>query len=229
MPQVFGGTEEALIENLIGYTLTEQVQINMTTGAFQKIKVQPDTLNRASDPALMSLLEGQGVVIKSLTNKVKSISEAPERSERSVPTLCPKELHELALVWNHPQRVTRVLYYLKCAFLKEALPLDTMTRTPQWDDEAQKPVPFSLSDDQKKDTTVWTEVVETEDSAGDAHMDDSSGTPPPRCCPRTALRYSWWSLYGCSCGPLSNVTKNGTSQTPLHQSKPQRIRTSPQA
>ena len=28
----FGGTEEALIENLIGYTLTEQVQINMTTG-----------------------------------------------------------------------------------------------------------------------------------------------------------------------------------------------------
>ena len=27
----FGGIEEALIENLIGYTLTEQVQINMTT------------------------------------------------------------------------------------------------------------------------------------------------------------------------------------------------------
>ena len=28
----FGGTEDALIENLIGYMLTEQVQINMTTG-----------------------------------------------------------------------------------------------------------------------------------------------------------------------------------------------------
>ena len=34
----FGGREEALIENLIGYTLTEQVQINMTTGAFEKSK-----------------------------------------------------------------------------------------------------------------------------------------------------------------------------------------------
>ena len=175
----FGGTQEALIENLIGYTLTEQVQINMTTGAFEKIKVQPDIVNRASDPALMSLLEGQAALIKSLTEKVISLSEAPTRSERSVPPLCLKELHELALVWNHPQWVTRVLYYLKCAILKEALPLDAMRMTPKWDDEAQKPLLFSLSDDQKKDTTVWTAVVGTGDSAGDAPMDDSSGTPPP--------------------------------------------------
>ena len=180
-----GGTEEALIENLIGYTLTEQVQINMTTGAFEKIRVQPDTVNKASDPALLSLLEGQTALIKSLTEKVNSLSEAPTRSEKSVPPLCLKELHELALVWNHPQWVTRVLYYLKCAILKEALPLDAMRMTPKWDDEAQKaqkPVLFNLSDDQKKDTTVWTEVVGTGDSAGDAPMDDSSGTPP-RCCP----------------------------------------------
>ena len=175
----FGGTEEALVENLIGYTLTEQVQINMTTGAFEKIKVQPDTVNRGSDPALMSLLEGQAALIKSLTEKVNSLSEAPTRSERSVPPLCLKELHELALVWNHPQWVTRVLYYLKCAILKEALPLDAMRMTPKWDDEAQKPLLFSLSDDQKKDTTVWTGVVGTGDSAGDAPMDDRSGTPPP--------------------------------------------------
>ena len=169
----FGGTGEALIENLIGYTLTEQVQINMTTGAFEKIKVQPDTVNRASDPALISLLEGQAALIKSLTEKVNSLSEAPTRSERSVPPLCLKELHELALVWNHPQWVTMVLYYLKCAILKEALPVDAMRMTPR------KPLLFSLSDDQKKDTTVWTEVVGTGDSAGDAPMDDSSGTPPP--------------------------------------------------
>ena len=175
----FGGTEEALIENPIGYTLTEQVQINMTTGAFEKIKVQPDTVNRTSDPALMSLLEGQAALIKSLTEKVNSLSEAPTRSERSLPPLCLRELHELALVWNHPQWVTRVLYYLKCAILKEALPLDAMRMTPKWDDEAQKPLLFSLSDDQKKDTAVWTEVVGARDPAGDAPMDDSSGTPPP--------------------------------------------------
>ena len=99
----FGGTEEALIENLIGYTLTEQVQINMTTGAFEKIGVQPDTVNKASDPALLRLLEGQAALIKSLTEKVNSLSEAPTRSGRSVPPLCLKELPELALVWNHPQ------------------------------------------------------------------------------------------------------------------------------
>ena len=166
-------------ENLIGYTLTEQVQINMTTGAFEKIRVQPDTVNKASDRALLSLLEGQAALIKSLTEKVNSLSEAPTRSEKSVPPLCLKELHELALVWNHPQWVTRVLYYLKCAILEEALPLDAMRMTPKWDDEAQKPLLSTLSDDQKKDTTVWTEVVGTGDSAGDAPMDDSSGTPPP--------------------------------------------------
>ena len=181
----FGGTEEALIENLIGYTLTEQVQINMTTGAFEKIRVLPHTVNKASDPALLSLLEGQAALIKSLTEKVNNLSEAPTRSEKSVPPLCLKELHELALVWNHPQWVTRVLYYLKCAILKEALPLDAMKMTPKWDDEAQKPLLFNLSDDQKKDTTVWTEVVGTGDSAGDAPKDGSSSTPPPppRCCP----------------------------------------------
>ena len=175
----FGGTEDALIENLIGYTLTEQVQINMTTGAFEKIKVQPDPVNRTSDPVLMSLLEGQAALMKSLTEKVNSRSEAPMRSERSVPPLCLKELHDLALVWNHPQWVTRVLYYLKCAILKEALKLDAMRMIPKWDDEAQKPLLFSLADDQKKDTTVWTEVVGAGDSAGDNPMDDSSGTPPP--------------------------------------------------
>ena len=54
-----------------------------------------------------------------------------------------------------------------------------MRMTPKWDDEAQKPLLFNLSDDQKKDTTVWTEVVGTRDSVGDAPMDGSSGTHTP--------------------------------------------------
>ena len=61
--------------------------------------------------------------------------------------LCLKELHDLALVWNHPLWVTRVLYYLKCAVLKESLPRDSMRMTPQWDDEAQKPLLFNLSEE----------------------------------------------------------------------------------
>ena len=182
----FGGTEDALIENLIGYTLTKQVQINMTTGAFEKMRVQSENVSKTSDPALMSLLEGQAALIKSLTEKVNSLSEAPTRSEKSVPPLCLKESHDLALVWNHPQWVTRVLNYIKCAILKEALPLDAMRMTPKWDDEAQKPLLFNLSDDQKKDTTVWTEVVGTGDSAGDAPMDGSSGTHTPVLSPNSS-------------------------------------------
>ena len=127
----FGGREDALIKNLIGYTLTEQVQINMTTGAFEKIRVQSETLSKTSDSALISLLEGQAALIKSPTEKVNSLSEAPTRSEKSVPPLCLKEWHDLALVWSHPQWVTRVLYYLNCAILKEALPLDAIRMTPK--------------------------------------------------------------------------------------------------
>ena len=54
-----------------------------------------------------------------------------------------------------------------------------MRITPKWVDEAQKPLLFNLSDDQKKDTAVWTEAVGTGDSAGDAPMDGSSDNPPP--------------------------------------------------
>ena len=151
----------------------------MTTGAFEKMRVHSEIASKTSDPALMSPLERQAALIKSLTEKVNSLSEAPTRLEKSVPPLCLKELHDLALAWNQPQWVTRVLYYLKCAILKEALPLDAMRMTPKWDNEAQKPLLFNLSDDQTKDTTVWTEVVGTGDSAGDAPMDGSSGTPPP--------------------------------------------------
>ena len=48
-----------------------------------------------------------------------------------MPPLCLNESHDVALVWNHPQWVTRVLYYLKCAILKEALPMDSMRMTPK--------------------------------------------------------------------------------------------------
>ena len=54
----FGGTEDALIENVIGYTPTEQVLIYMTRGAFEKIRVHSEAVSKTSDPALMSLLEG---------------------------------------------------------------------------------------------------------------------------------------------------------------------------
>ena len=46
----FGGTEDALIENLIGYTLKEQVQINMTTGARTQEDIRPPGGTRSVEP-----------------------------------------------------------------------------------------------------------------------------------------------------------------------------------
>ena len=175
----FRGTKEALVENLVGYTMIEQVQLNTASGAFEKIHVPLEDTGKATDPALLSLLEGQAALIKSLSDKVNSLAEAPERREKTVPPLCLKELHDLALVWNHPQWTTRVLHYLKFAVLKESLPLDSMRMTPQWDDEAQKPLLLNLLEEQKKDTTVWTEVVGAGGASGDAPMDGSLDTPPP--------------------------------------------------
>ena len=62
--------------------------------------------------------------------------------------------------------------------------------TPKWDDEAQKPLLFNLSDEQKKDRAVWTEVVGTGGTARDAPMDGSADSPPPppRCYHSIARR-----------------------------------------
>ena len=178
----FRGIEEALVENLIGYTMIEKVQLNIASGAFEKIRVPSEDIGKATDPALHSLLEGQAALIKSLSDKVNSLSTAPERREKTVPPLCLKELHDLALVWNHPQRVTRVLHYLKCAVLKESLPLDSMRMTPPWDDAAQKPLLFNRSEELKKDTTVWTEVVGAGGASWDTPM-EGTRTRPLRCYP----------------------------------------------
>ena len=73
--------------------------------------------------------------------------------------LSPKELHKLSGGWNHPQWVTRTIYFLKCPSLKEPLLVERMQMTHQWNDESQKPLLFALSEDRRKDKTMWTEFV----------------------------------------------------------------------
>ena len=162
----------------------------MTPGAFEKIRVQSDGGNKASHPALMSLLEGQAPLIKSLTEMVNRLSEAPTCSEKTMPPLWLKELHALAPVWNQPQWVTRVLYYLKCAMLKEALPLDSMRMTPKWDDEAQKLLLFSLLRRAEEgyngmDLRWW----ELEVRQGMPPWMEAQTPPPPWCCHSIAQRF----------------------------------------
>ena len=38
--------------------MTEQVQLNTASGAFEKIRVPSEDIGKARDPALLSLLEG---------------------------------------------------------------------------------------------------------------------------------------------------------------------------
>ena len=125
-----GGARRGGAWLLYATSVTEKVQLNTTSGAFEKVRVPFKDKGKATDPALFSLLEGQAALIKSLSDKVNSLSEAPKRREKTVPPLCLKELHDVALVWNHPQWVTRVLHCLNCAVLKESLPLDSMRLTP---------------------------------------------------------------------------------------------------
>ena len=93
-----------------------------------------------NEPALLCLLQGQAHLIQSLKEKVNRLSEAPENPEDKIPPLSLKELHKLSGVWNHPQLVTRSIYFLKCAILKQPLLIEKMHMTHQWNDESQKPL-----------------------------------------------------------------------------------------
>ena len=47
--------------------------------------------------------------------------------------------------------------------------------THQWNDESQKPLLFTLSEEQCKDATIWTEIVA---ATGDTPMGGDPSTPP---------------------------------------------------
>ena len=98
----FHGSEEQLVECIIGYTLSEKVALNVGSGTFERISQDPKPKPPATDPALMSLFQGQAYLIQSLTEKVNRLSEAPEKQEDRIPPLSLKELHKLSRVWNHP-------------------------------------------------------------------------------------------------------------------------------
>ena len=78
-------------------------------------------------------------------------------------------------VWNHPHYVTRVLYFIKFAILKESLPVGFMKIASPWNDYAGKPLLFSLTEGQKKGGTIWMEV---ELVKGDTPMEEDPLTPP---------------------------------------------------
>ena len=119
--------------------------------------------------------KGQADLIQSLTEKVNRWLEAPKKQEDKITPLSLKELHALSGVWNHPQWVARALYFLKCVILKEQLPVEKMQMSHQWNDDSQKPLLFSLSEEQRRDATIWIEIVQ---APGDTPMDGDTSKPP---------------------------------------------------
>ena len=136
---------------------------------------EPKVNLTVAHPALLSLLQGQANLIQPLTEKVNRPSEALEKQEDEIPPLLLKEFHKLFGVRNHPQWVTRTIYFLKCAILKEPLPVERMQMTHQWNDESQKPLLFALCEDQQKDETISTKIVA---ATRDTPMGGDPSTPP---------------------------------------------------
>ena len=87
----FRGTEKALVENLVGYTMIDKVQLNATSGAFEKTCVPSEDTGKATDPALPTLLDGQAALIKSLSDKVMTWPWCGT---------APKWVHECSITWS---------------------------------------------------------------------------------------------------------------------------------
>ena len=171
----FNGSEDQLVDCIIGYTMMERVTLNVGSGNFERVSQEPKVNPTVTNPAQLSLLQCRADLIQSLTEKVNRPSEAPEKPEDKIPPLSPKELHKRSSLWNHPQWVTGTIYFLKCPILKEPLPVEKMQMTHQWNDESQKPSLFALSEDQRKDEAIWTEIAT---ATGDTPMGGDPSTPP---------------------------------------------------
>ena len=84
--------------------LLEDVTLDFATGAFKKSSSAAPTVPTPGqvDPAILKLLEDQGQLIKSLTAKVQSITEAPPKDQLRVPALSLKAIHDADTATNHP-------------------------------------------------------------------------------------------------------------------------------
>ena len=67
------------MDPIIGYTMTEEVTLNVESGKFERVSQEPKVNPTVIDPVLLSLLQGQADLMQSLTEKVNRLSEAPKK------------------------------------------------------------------------------------------------------------------------------------------------------
>ena len=100
----FTGSRDEFLDRLVGYMLLEDVTLDFATGVFKKSSPAAPTVPAPGpvDPAILKLLEDQGQLIKSLTAKVQSITEAPPKDQLQVPALSLRAIHDADTATNHP-------------------------------------------------------------------------------------------------------------------------------
>ena len=155
----FTGSRDEFIDRLVGYMLLEDVTPDFATGAFKKSSSAAPTVPAPGqvDPAILKLLEDQGQLIKSLTAKVQSITEAPPKDQLQVRALSLKAIHDADTATNHPQWINRALFLLVRLLKFENVPASAVTMIPKMSDAAAKEIMLGLTDEDRRDDTPWTD------------------------------------------------------------------------
>ena len=76
----FSGSESEFLERVIAYSIMEGVTLDSELGAFRKTP-QPQPQPSTADPAVLKILEDQGIPIKSLTSQLQALSEGPDKGK----------------------------------------------------------------------------------------------------------------------------------------------------
>ena len=171
----FSGSEAEFVERIIAYTVMEGVSLDSESGAFRKNPQAPTTPS-TTDPAVLKILEEQGVLIKSLTSQLQAFSEAPTKGQVQTPPLSFQAIAETELRTNNPQWVSSALF-LFTTFLRDRKPdVNAARMVPEMTDAELKGILLDLSAEEKKDNTPWSQQTPPE-SGGDASMQDLAAIP----------------------------------------------------
>ena len=151
----------------------EGVTLDSESGAFRKTP-QPQPQASTIDPAVLKILEDQGILIKSLTSQLQALCEAPDKGKPLVPPLSFQAIAQTELRTNNPQWVTRALF-LFTTFLRQQTP-SAARMVPKMNDAELKSILLDLTTKEKKDNTPWA-ALKPPEAGGDADMRDHPTDP----------------------------------------------------
>ena len=175
----FSGDEDSFVEFIIGYVLTADVRLNLESSLSEQANTGAKGLGM--DPTMKSLLEEQQKLISTLADQVNSLTLAPARSAVQIPHLSTKSLWQVSIAYNHREWVNWMLRCLGSFVLRRPLQNLSMRIFEKLCNEDQKGLPVSLSDSQKSDHTICTELKKSGShvSMPDAALPEAIPPPPP--------------------------------------------------